>query len=222
MPWSGRGDRKPKNYCMLYFSRSPALLRALYPDCVWRLRPAQNTVYLTFDDGPHAEATPFVLEQLRQYNVRATFFCIGKNIVEHPDIYQEIWRAGHAVGNHTHNHLNGWKTRTGAYVDNVLEAAKYISSPLFRPPYGKIRRSQIRALKQKIPGLQVIMWDVLSGDFDRTLSPQDCLQQVIFKSRNGSIVVFHDSEKAWERLQYTLPRALEHFRKHGYRMEPLQ
>lgn len=206
---------------MFYFTRTPTLLRALYKDCVWKLNPASPTVYLTFDDGPHPKATAYALEQLRKYNARATFFCVGKNVAAHPDLYQEIFHGGHSVGNHTHDHLNGLKTPTRQYVDNVLEASRHISSGLFRPPYGRIRKSQIKAIREKIPGMKIVMWDVLSGDFDPELTPQACLQNVLFKSRSGSIIVFHDSEKAWERMQYALPRVLDHFSRRGMRMEAL-
>lgn len=206
---------------MFYLTRSPAWMRLLYKNCIWKLHPAENTVYLTFDDGPDPDVTPFVLEQLEKYQAKATFFCIGKNVVEHPDLYQEIFNRGHTIGNHTHNHLNGWKTKTIVYVDNVLEAAKYIPTTLFRPPYGKIKRAQIKLLRKKIPDLKIIMWDILSGDFDAELSPQDCMQNVLFKSRSGSIIVFHDSEKAWERMNYALPRVLEHFSRKKFKMEAL-
>jgi len=206
---------------MFYLTRTPALVRALYKSCIWKLNPPVPTVYLTFDDGPYPKATSYALEQLKKYGAKATFFCLGKNVTSHPDLYQEIFHEGHAVGNHTHDHLNGMKTRTRMYVDNVLEASRHIDSRLFRPPYGKIKRSQIKALQEKIPGIKIIMWDVLSGDFDTELSPQDCLQNVLFKSRSGSIIVFHDSEKAWERMQYTLPRVLEHFSRKGIKMETL-
>jgi peptidoglycan-N-acetylglucosamine deacetylase len=203
---------------MFYWIKTPALVRSLLKSCTWKLQPTEPTIYLTFDDGPHEKATPFVLEQLRHYHAKATFFCIGKNVVAHPDIYQEIFINEHAVGNHTMNHLNGWKTNTKIYIENVLEARKHIDSKLFRPPYGKITPFQIKHLKARIPGLNIIMWDVLSGDFDKTLSPQDCLQNVLFKASSGSIIVFHDSEKAWERLEYVLPRVLEHFTKKGFKI----
>lgn len=206
---------------MFYLTRTPALVRALYKNCVWKLNPPTPTVYLTFDDGPYPKATAYALEQLKKYGAKATFFCIGKNVEAHPDIYQEIFQDGHSVGNHTQDHLNGTKTRTRLYVDNVLEASRHIESKLFRPPYGRIKRSQIKAIQEKIPGVRIIMWDVLSGDFDTELSPQDCLQNVLFKSRSGSIIVFHDSEKAWERMQFALPRVLEHFSRKHIKMEAL-
>lgn len=186
------------------------------------MTPAEPTVYFTFDDGPHPEITPFVLEQLKKYDAKATFFCVGKNVAEHPDLFQQLFNDGHAVGNHTFDHVNGAKTKTKAYVENVLEAAKYIPSPLFRPPYGRIKSGQIKALKNTIPDIKIIMWDILSGDFDKDRQPQDCLQKVLFKSRSGSIIVFHDSEKAYDRMSYALPRLLNHFSKKKFKMLALQ
>jgi peptidoglycan/xylan/chitin deacetylase (PgdA/CDA1 family) len=198
---------------MFYFTRTPALLRALYKSCLWKLNPATPTVYLTFDDGPNPRATPFVLEQLKKYGAKATFFCIGKNVDAHPDIYQAIREAGHGLGNHTQNHVNGAKTGTDAYVQDVLEAAARIESHLFRPPYGRITGGQIREIKKRMPGATIVMWDILSGDFDTGRSAQDCLQKVLFRFRSGSIIVFHDSDKAWERMEYVLPRLLQHLAK---------
>lgn len=196
---------------MNYFVRTPAIFRSLYKTCIWKLDPAEPTVYLTFDDGPNPGTTAFILETLRKYQAKATFFCLGKNVEQHPDIYQEIFNDGHAVGNHTYGHLNGFKTKAGPYVADVLMAGKFISSPLFRPPYGRIKGSQIRLLKKEMPEIKIIMWDVLSGDFDPGIDSQSCLQNVLFKFRSGSIIVFHDSDKAWDRMSYALPRVLEYF-----------
>lgn len=203
---------------MFYFTKTPALLKSLYKSCTWNFSPAAPVVYLTFDDGPHPKATPFVLEQLKKYDAKATFFCIGKNVVEHPDIYQQILLEGHAVGNHTHNHLNGWKTGTQVYLDNIGEAAKYIRSNLFRPPYGRISPFQIKQLKNNY---KIIMWDVLSADFDTAITGEACVQNVVFKLQAGSIVVFHDSEKAWDRMSFALPRVLEYCKRKGLRVEAI-
>lgn len=203
---------------MFYLTKTPGILKALYKSCIWDLSPANNTVYLTFDDGPHPEATPFILEQLKKYDAQGTFFCIGKNVVEHPGIYQQILEAGHSTGNHTHNHLNGWKTSTDKYIGNILEARKYIASPLFRPPYGRITPFQVKQLQRTVPGTKIIMWDVLSADFDQAIDGEACVQNVVFKMKPGSIVVFHDSTKAWDRMSYALPRVLEFCKKQGYRM----
>ena len=210
------------NYnCMFYLTKTPGILKALYRSCTWHLSPAKQAVYLTFDDGPHPQATPFVLDQLKKYNAKGTFFCIGKNVKEYPQIYQQLLEEGHTVGNHTHQHLNGWKTGTDTYIQNILEARQYIDSPLFRPPYGRITPFQIKALKNKIPQAQVIMWDVLSGDFDTAINGEACVQNVVFKAKPGSIIVFHDSTKAWDRLSYALPRVLEFCKKQQWGMEAI-
>ena len=206
---------------MFYLTKTPALLKTIYKSGTWNFSPAKPSVYLTFDDGPHPTATPFVLEQLKKYDAKATFFCIGKNVIEYPAIYQQILEEGHAIGNHTHNHLNGWKTSTEKYVENVLEAHKYISSPLFRPPYGRITPFQAKQIKKVIPEAQIIMWDILSADFDTAINGEDCVQNVVFKAKAGSIIVFHDSTKAWDRLEYSLPRVLEYFRKQKLSMDKI-
>lgn len=205
----------------MYLVKTPWWLRQLYPAWTWRIRDGEKTLYLTFDDGPHETATPFVLDQLKQYGARATFFCIGKNVAAYPEIYQRILAKGHAVGNHTQNHANGWKVTDQAYVKEVQEAAELIGSNLFRPPYGRLKRSQHKKLLVQNPRLQTIMWDVLSGDFDTDLTPEACLGYVLYHSKPGSIVVFHDSTKAWSRMQYALPRVLAHFSKAGYRFAAL-
>jgi peptidoglycan/xylan/chitin deacetylase (PgdA/CDA1 family) len=205
----------------MYFVTSPWWLRLLYPSLTWHVKQPGKTIYLTFDDGPHETATLFVLEQLRQFNARASFFCIGKNVAMHPVIYQSIIDEGHSVGNHTYRHVNGWKTNDDVYLKEITEASVLIRSNLFRPPYGRIKRSQIRKLKIQNSKLKIIMWDVLSGDFDTSLSPEICLGYVLKHTRPGSIIVFHDSTKAWERLRYVLPKVLAHFTKEGYLFKAL-
>ncbi len=205
----------------MYLVKTPWWLRALYPSLTWRIKSAAKTIYLSFDDGPHETATPFVLEQLRKYNAKATFFCIGKNVAAHPSIYQNILDEGHAAGNHTYNHLNGWKTKNAIYLEDVADASALIKSNLFRPPYGRIRRSQQKQLQTTNPELQTIMWDVLSGDFDTNLPPETCLGYVLYHTKPGSIVVFHDSSKAWERMQFALPKMLEHFVGEGFAFESI-
>ncbi|MFB6455523.1 polysaccharide deacetylase family protein [Chitinophaga sp. Hz27] len=206
---------------MFYLTKTPGILKAIYSSCIWNMPASSNSIYLTFDDGPHPEATPFVLDQLKKYDAKATFFCIGKNVIEYPEIYQRILEEGHSTGNHTHNHLNGWKTSTDKYIENILQARQYIDSPLFRPPYGKITPFEIRMLKKKIPGAKVIMWDILSGDFDVDINGEACVQNVVFKLNPGAIVVFHDSTKAWSRLSYALPRVLEFCKKQKYALRAL-
>ena len=206
-----------------YFIKTPWWLKKIYGDYTWNKPRTDKVIYLTFDDGPHPEITPFVLDELRRVNAKGTFFCIGKNVVEHGTVYRRILEEGHSVGNHTMNHPNGWKTDNRLYMENVGEASRYIDSNLFRPPYGRITRFQAAnlpaAMRQK--QVQVIMWDVLSADFDISLEPQTCLQHIRRNYRPGSIVVMHDSEKAYPRLRVFLPRLLDELVIKGYRMEKL-
>lgn len=185
--------------------------------------PAEQepAVYLTFDDGPHPTATPFVLEQLKQYNAKASFFCIGKNVEEHPGIYKEILEQGHTTGNHTYDHLNGWHTPKEKYINNIQKAERQIAGNLFRPPYGRITRGQINALTRRTKPFVIYMWDVLSADFDTTIIPEQCLENVLNNIEPGSIVVFHDSQKAWDRMSYALPKVLEHCRDKNWQIKSL-
>ncbi len=203
----------------MYLVKTPFWLKWIYPSGIWKIPGSRKVVYLTFDDGPHPEVTPFVLEQLKKYNAKGTFFCIGKNVLSYAQIYESIITEGHAVGNHTYDHLNGWKTEDTRYIDNIKSAANLIVSNLFRPPYGRIKSSQIRAIKKhaELPQ-QIIMWDVLSADFDISLHGDQCANNVIQNSRPGSIIVFHDSAKAWDRLQIALPKVLQYFHENGYEM----
>ncbi len=209
----------------MYLVKTPWWLKALYPQLTWHIETSEKIIYLTFDDGPHPEATPFVLDVLNQYRAKATFFCIGKNVKKHPSIYQEIIANQHAVGNHTQHHLNGWQTDTYTYVKDILWAANFIQSNLFRPPYGRITKSQIKEIT--IPPyinaqtFSPIMWSVLSGDFDISLSNEKCLDNVLKNTTSGSIVVFHDSEKAFQKLQYALPKMLEHFSNLDYQFHAI-
>src|SRR5689334_1915552 len=195
---------------MKYFVKTPWWLKKLYSSYTWDIPSAEKNLYLSFDDGPHPQATEFVLRELKKFDALATFFCIGKNVLAFPEVYKRILDEGHAVGNHTQNHLNGWKTGNDVYMRDVDEAANHIDSNLFRPPYGRITRFQARNLNAAMKGrkAKVIMWDVLSADFDAEISAQECLENVIFKSKQGSIIVFHDSEKCFEKLTYALPRSL--------------
>ena len=206
----------------MYLLQTPKLLRVIAPSFAeWEMPAdaAQPAVYLTFDDGPHPTATPFALEQLARYGAQATFFCVGKNVVEYPELYDQILAAGHSTGNHTHNHLKGWRTNTKTYIEDTLSAARFINSRLFRPPYGRIKRMQATRLREA--GYRLIMWSLLSGDFDTGLSPQRCLENVVFNLKPGHIVVLHDSTKAWDRMSYVLPRVLEHCKKNGWALKAL-
>ncbi|RPD43685.1 polysaccharide deacetylase family protein [Paracnuella aquatica] len=200
----------------------PFWIPLIFPRYTWRLPTTERVVYLTFDDGPHPQITPFVLDLLKTYSAKATFFCIGKNVQQHPDVYQRILAEGHAVGNHTFDHLNGLKVRNSEYLANVQQATGVIQSNLFRPPYGRIRGIQATQIKRMLgPRSHIIMWDVLSADFDRGLTPEQCLNRVLKHTRAGSIIVFHDSEKAFPNLKEILPKALEVLAGKGFRFDAI-
>ncbi|WP_235921007.1 polysaccharide deacetylase family protein [Foetidibacter luteolus] len=209
-------------YSMFYFIKTNWWLKKLYPSFVWEMPAKDKVLYLTFDDGPHEQATGFVLDELQKYNAKATFFCIGKNVVAHPAIYRRILDEGHRAGNHSHNHLNGWKTGDAAYINDVHEAARHIDSDLFRPPYGRISKFQARLLQAEKPlavaarNFRIIMWSVLSGDFDTAISPEKCWNNVLLNTSPGAIILFHDSTKAWDRMSYALPKLLEYYSNEGY------
>lgn len=205
----------------MYFTKNPRLLKKMYPSLIWDIPNKDKCIYLTFDDGPIPEVTPFVLEILEQYNAKATFFCIGDNVRKHPEIFQQIIDHGHSIGNHTFNHLNGWRTDTEEYLNNIDKCNHLTGTKLFRPPYGRILPSQIRKFKRDYPDGKIIMWDVLSGDFDTNISSDKCYQNVIDATESGSIVVFHDSLKAFPRLENSLPKAMKYWVEKGYSFDKL-
>lgn len=209
---------------MKYFVKTPWWVKRIHRSYVWDIKTPERTMYLTFDDGPHPEATSFVLGELAKYDARATFFCVGNNVVNHPGVYREIVDAGHAVGNHTYHHKNGWMTRDREYLDDITLAAASIDSNLFRPPYGRIRPFQAKhvASAMRRDDARIVMWDVLSGDFDESITGDRCLQNVVLNAKGGSIIVFHDSVKAFRLLQFALPRVLAYFGEKGYRFEALK
>lgn len=194
-------------------AKIPRIVRWVYPDCVWRIPVTDQSVFLTFDDGPTPEVTHWVLEQLAGYNAKATFFLIGKNVVQYPEIVEAIKLEGHAIGNHSYNHEKGWATPDAAYHASVEKTNNLLHTPLFRPPYGRIKKSQIAALA---PQYKIIMWDVLSHDYDHRLSPQNCINNVMENVQPGSIIVFHDSEKARKNLMESLPEVLRQLTERGY------
>ncbi|MBC7615865.1 MAG: polysaccharide deacetylase family protein [Pedobacter sp.] len=201
----------------MYLVKSPLLLKWFYPSLIWNKSCSEKIVYLTFDDGPIPNVTDFVLNTLKTFKIKATFFCIGDNIIKHPEIFERLKNEGHSIGNHTFNHLNGWKTDNETYLHNVLKCQEITQTNLFRPPFGRIKKSQIRSL----PQLDIVMWDVLSGDFDPSTSPEKCYHNVIKNTKNGSIIVFHDSLKALERIQYALPKTINHLVTEGYQFGKL-
>lgn len=212
---------------MPYFNNISRLGRLLFPSLLWNMPRDTKTLYLSFDDGPHPEITPWVLAILQNYNAKATFFCVGKNITKYPNVFKQLLSEGHSIGNHTHNHLKGWKTSTSQYLENVLEAESIIENyadnttrnKLFRPPYGRVKQSQIKRLR--LLNYKIVMWDVLSGDFDAAISAEECYQNVLENTKSGSILVFHDCENASEKLKIVLPRVLEYYSEKGFEFKGL-
>ena len=214
-----------------YWIKTPQFIKRLFNNQIWDIPNSENKIFLTFDDGPTPEVTEWVISILKIHNVKATFFCIGKNIEKHSEIFNKILDSGHALGNHTFNHLNGWKTKSNDYLKNVdlcndkfknsqIVNLKFQIPNLFRPPYGKIKPSQSKKLRQL--GYKIIMWDVLTADFDQTISKEQCLENATKKVTSGSIIVFHDSKKAFKNLEYALPKAIEILKEKGYQFDTIQ
>lgn len=198
----------------MYLIKSPFILTEFSKKSItWKLPDDRKVLYITFDDGPLPDVTLDVLNVLAEYNAKATFFMVGENAQRYPKIVEKIIANEHSIGNHTYNHLNGTKHSDSDYYKNITLAKEYIDSPLFRPPYGRIRPRQIQELKKHY---QIVLWSVLSGDFDVKISPEKCLKNVIKNSKSGSIIVFHDSLKAKERMLFALKGTLDYFSKLGY------
>lgn len=200
------------------FAKTPILLKLLYPNLTWNFSRNTKKIYLTFDDGPTEGVTESVLEILASYNAKATFFCVGQQVERNTKIFQQIINEGHAVGNHTYSHKKGWKTKNEDYYQEVKKTSELVNTKLFRPPYGKISRKQISYLSKDF---KIIMWDVLSYDYDKTLSNEICYKNVINNAKNGSIIVFHDSKKAQENVLPTLTRVLKYYSAKGFSFEKI-
>lgn len=198
--------------------RPPQLLRSFYKDSLWRMSKTEQSIYLTFDDGPIPELTPWVLDILKEYGVKATFFCVGDNIVKNPAIFERILQDGHQVGNHTFNHMKGWKVTKAIYLENVAKCQSLSKTNLFRPPYGRIKQNQYKLLAKDY---KVVFWDVLTYDYDKFTTAKKCLDNSIKYTRNGSIIVFHDNIKAQKNLKFALPQYIEHFLKLNYKFATL-
>jgi len=204
----------------MYLIHTPNFIQNLFPNFIWRIPSEKKVLYLTFDDGPIDDVTPWVLDQLTAHNAKATFFCVGENIERNPEIFKRIGDDGHTTANHTNNHLSGWASENVPYFHNVRKCAHLVDSDLFRPPYGRMKPRQAQFLLRHY---RIVMWDVLSADFDPGINEQQCLNNVLNNTKPGSIIVMHDSLKAKTNMQYTLPRVLEHFSALGYtfgRIEP--
>jgi peptidoglycan/xylan/chitin deacetylase (PgdA/CDA1 family) len=203
---------------MFYTAKIPWIIKKMFPSLVFKFNDKEKTIYLTFDDGPIPETTPLILDILEKYNAKATFFCLGKNVEKHPELFDLIIQRGHTTGNHGYSHKNGWKTANAEYFEDIEKANKLIRSDLFRPPYGRIKPSQIKYLKKKY---RIVMWDVLSGDFDYYTDSEKCYKNVINNVENGSVVVFHDSLKAKNNVLEVLPEVLEKLKAIGLKVQCL-
>lgn len=202
----------------MYFS-APNFIRKLFPALIWSFPDEEKTVFLTFDDGPNPDVTPWVLEKLAEYEAKATFFCLGKNVEQYPDVYQMIIDAGHAVGNHSYSHIKGWGVGVSDYIQDFDLAANFINSNLIRPPYGRITPTQAKVLNERY---KLIMWDILSRDYSRTITRRGCVRNVVKHLRSGAIIVFHDSLKAQRNLRYALPRVLEALGQQNYKCNAIE
>lgn len=191
----------------------------MFPGALWNVKNAKSEIYLTFDDGPTLEVTPWVLEQLRLFDAKATFFCLGKRVDGNKEIFKEIVNDHHSTGHHTYDHVLGWKVSKDAYMSNVIKGNAWIRSPLFRPPYGKLSWEQYHAISQKYT---LVMWDVNSYDYNQDVSAERCLKYLIRNTKPGSIVLFHDSEKSYKKLRYILPEFLEAMIKKNYTFHALE
>lgn len=212
----------------LLWIKTHLIIKKIFSNYVWSISTSEKKVFLTFDDGPIPEITDWVLNQLKVYNAKATFFCIGNNIEKHPEVFNKLLEEGHAIGNHTFNHVKGWNTLNKTYFKEVemceVEIQKSpivnLKSKLFRPPYGKIKPSQSRILRKL--GYKIIMWDILSADYKKEISKEKCLENVLKNVESGSIIVFHDSIKAFQNLEYVLPKTLQYLSENGYECDVIR
>lgn len=202
----------------MYLIKTPGFVQSLFPNFIWKGPSQHNNIYLTFDDGPVPEVTPWVLDLLAQFDAKATFFCVGENAQRYPELIERIRKEGHSLGNHTHNHLSGWNSENMDYFHNIRKCAQLVQSDLFRPPYGKMKPKQAQFLQRHY---RIVMWDVLSGDFDEDMSGTQVADNVIRNAKEGSIVVFHDSIKSMKTLKEALPMVLQHFHEAGYEFKAI-
>jgi peptidoglycan/xylan/chitin deacetylase (PgdA/CDA1 family) len=198
----------------------PFFLPLIIPTLTWKVKTHDKVLYLTFDDGPHPEITPWVLQQLESYQAKATFFCVGQNVEKHSATFEKVIAAGHAVGNHTFNHLSAWSHSERAYLNNIDACAKWVNSDLFRPPYGRIVPWQIQKIKDK--GYEIIMWDILTRDYDHKIDIEQSIAATVKHAKPGSVIVFHDSVKAGNQLKQILPEVLKQLAQQGFHFKSLR
>ena len=203
---------------MLKLVQIPAIIQRFFPSIIWNKEKVNKTIYLTFDDGPHESLTPFILDELKKYKAKATFFYQGSQAEKHPLLLKRCVEEKHQIGNHTYSHLNGWATKNEDYFKDIEKANEFLHSKLFRPPYGRIKPSQIRHISQYY---DIIMWDILSWDFDKNTSTEECYNNIISNAMSGSIIVLHENEKSIENVKQVLPRVLSYFNSHGFKFETL-
>lgn len=201
----------------MYLVKTPSIAKSIFSNTLWSVENTEK-IYLTFDDGPIPEVTPFVLDVLNEFNIKATFFCVGENVIKHPEIYARLQAEGHIVGNHTYNHLNAWKVSNGEYLDNIEKMEATVTTPFFRPPYGKLTPRLAKQINKKY---KIVFWDVLSGDFDPSISSAQCYRNVIEHTTNGSIIVFHDSQKAYGKLKDILRKTIIDLQGKGFQFDVL-
>lgn len=206
-----------------YWVKTNSFIKRVFSKYCWDIPNQEKKIYLTFDDGPTPEVTDWVLSELKKFDAKATFFCIGKNINANSSLFERLIAEGHSIGNHTMNHINGWKSQTNDYIENVKTCATILSNEkrlnglLFRPPYGKIKKAQSKILRKL--GYKIVMWDVLSADFDQSITPEKCLENVTKNVQSGSVIVFHDSIKASHNLKFALPKTLHFLKENGYKFD---
>lgn len=202
----------------MYFVKTPKIIQRIYSNIIWSIDDNDKSIYLTFDDGPTPHSTPFILDALSSFNAKASFFCVGENVKKYPQIFDRIKKEMHTVGHHSYSHLSGWNTENPAYFNDVHRAAKIVGTKLFRPPYGRIKRSQ---LKKLLPDYDMVMWDVLVGDFDEKMDAEKCFQNVIKNTQSGSILVLHDNKKTIEIIKVLLPNILHYFSDKGFNFKAI-
>ena len=203
----------------MYFVKTPKIVSLIYKSLIWEIPEKEKVIYLTFDDGPEKNLTPEVLKILDNYKAKATFFCVGENSIKNPEIILQIIKAGHAIGNHSYSHLKGYRTNTEEFINDIKKCSEILNTKLFRPPYGRITRNQIKKLKEDY---KIIMWSVIPGDFDNKVSKELLLKRSIKYTKRGTIIVFHDNIKTKEKVLHALPRFLEYFINKGYKFERIE